>query len=34
MGNTEMTAYMAAGAFTNLGSVKGQFDNSSKWLAG
>ena len=34
MGNTEMTAYMAANAFTNLGSVKGQFDNSSKWLAG
>jgi len=34
MGNTEMTAYMAAGAFTNLGSVKGQFANSSKWLAG
>jgi N,N'-diacetylchitobiose transport system substrate-binding protein len=34
MGNTEMTAYMAAKAFTNLGSVKGSFDNSSKWLAG
>jgi len=34
MGNTEMTAYMAAGAFTNLGSVKSQFANSSKWLAG
>jgi N,N'-diacetylchitobiose transport system substrate-binding protein len=34
MGNTEMTAYMAAGAFTNLGSVKGQFANSSNWLAG
>jgi N,N'-diacetylchitobiose transport system substrate-binding protein len=34
MGNTEMTAYMAANAFTNLGSVKSQFDNSSKWLAG
>ncbi len=34
MGNTEMTAYMAANAFTNLGSVKGQFNNSSKWLSG
>jgi N,N'-diacetylchitobiose transport system substrate-binding protein len=34
MGNTEMTAYMAAGAFTNLGSVKSQFANSSNWLAG
>ena len=34
MGNTEMTKYMAANAFTNLGSVKSQFDNSSKWLAG
>src|SRR5262249_29513767 len=34
MGNTEMTAYMAAGAFTNISSVKGQFANSSKWLAG
>jgi N,N'-diacetylchitobiose transport system substrate-binding protein len=34
MGNTEMTAYMAAGAFANLGSVKGQFANSGKWLSG
>ena len=34
MGNTEMTKYMAAGAFTNLGPVKGQFDNSGKWLSG
>jgi N,N'-diacetylchitobiose transport system substrate-binding protein len=34
MGNTEMTKYMAAGAFTNLGAVKGQFANSGKWLAG
>jgi N,N'-diacetylchitobiose transport system substrate-binding protein len=34
MGNTEMTAYMAANAFTNLGSVKSQFANSSNWLAG
>ena len=29
MGNTEMTKYMAAGAFTNLGRVKGQFANSA-----
>jgi N,N'-diacetylchitobiose transport system substrate-binding protein len=34
MGNTEMTKYMAAGAFANLGSSKGQFNNSSKWLSG
>jgi N,N'-diacetylchitobiose transport system substrate-binding protein len=34
MGNTEMTKYMAAGAFTNIGASKGQFDNSGKWLAG
>ena len=34
MGNTEMTKYMAAGAFTNISANKGQFDNSSKWLAG
>ena len=34
MGNTDMTAYMAAGEFTNLGPYKGSFDNSSKWLAG
>lgn len=34
MGNTEMTAYMAANAFTNLGAVKGQFANSGKWLSG
>jgi N,N'-diacetylchitobiose transport system substrate-binding protein len=34
MGNTEMTAYMAANAFTNLGSVKSQFANSGKWLSG
>jgi len=32
MGNTEMTKYMAAGAFTNLTASK--FDNSSKWLTG
>ena len=34
MGNTEMTKYMAAGAFANIGASKGQFDNSGKWLAG
>jgi N,N'-diacetylchitobiose transport system substrate-binding protein len=34
MGNTEMTAYMASGAFADLTSDKGQFPNSSNWLAG
>jgi N,N'-diacetylchitobiose transport system substrate-binding protein len=34
MGNTDMTAYMAAGEFVNLGQYKSSFDNSSKWLAG
>ncbi len=34
MGNTEMTKYMAEGAFANLGSDKSQFANSSHWLAG
>ncbi len=34
MGNTEMTKYMAAGAFANLSSYKSSFDNSAKWLAG
>ena len=32
MGNTEMTKYMAAGAFAPLD--KSQFDNSSSWLPG
>ncbi len=32
MGNTEMTKYMAAGAFQDLASNK--FENSSTWLAG
>jgi N,N'-diacetylchitobiose transport system substrate-binding protein len=32
MGNTEMTKYMAAGAFAPL--VKSSFDNSSSWLKG
>ena len=34
MGNTDMTAYMAAHEFANLGQYKSSFDNSSKWLAG
>jgi N,N'-diacetylchitobiose transport system substrate-binding protein len=34
MGNTEMTKYMAAGAFTDLTSSRSKFDNSGKWLAG
>jgi len=34
MGNTEMTKYMAAGAFADLSSFKGSFANSSNWLSG
>ena len=34
MGNTEMTKYMAAGAFADIGSSKSQFDNSTNWLRG
>ncbi len=34
MGNTEMTKYMAAGAFANITSHKGQFANSAHWLGG
>ena len=34
MGNTEMTKYSAAGAFQDLTSSRGAFDNSAKWLAG
>jgi N,N'-diacetylchitobiose transport system substrate-binding protein len=34
MGNTEMTKYMAAGAFADLTSAKGSFDNSANWLSG
>jgi N,N'-diacetylchitobiose transport system substrate-binding protein len=34
MGNTEMTKYMAAGAFQDLTSDKASFPNSSTWLAG
>jgi N,N'-diacetylchitobiose transport system substrate-binding protein len=34
MGNTEMTKYMAAGAFADLTSQKGSFPNASTWLKG
>ena len=34
MGNTEMTKYMAAGAFANIDSFKSSFANSANWLAG
>ena len=34
MGNTEMTKYMAAGAFDNLASYKSTFANSANWLSG
>ncbi|MGH3104609.1 MAG: extracellular solute-binding protein [Gaiellaceae bacterium] len=34
MGNTEMTKYMAAGAFTDLTPQKASFPNSSTWLGG
>ena len=34
MGNTEMTKYMAAGAFQDLTSLKSKLPNSSTWLAG
>jgi N,N'-diacetylchitobiose transport system substrate-binding protein len=34
LGNTEMTKYMAAGAFQDLSAEKGSFPNSSTWLAG
>ena len=34
MGNTEMTAYMASGAFADLTANKSQFPNSGSWLAG
>jgi N,N'-diacetylchitobiose transport system substrate-binding protein len=34
MGNTEMTKYMAAGAFADISSFKGSFDNSANWLSG
>ena len=34
MGNTEMTKYMAAGAFQDLTSEKGSMPNSGTWLEG
>src|SRR5580765_3881049 len=34
MGNSEMTKYMAAGAFADLTMNKSQFPNSSTWLKG
>jgi N,N'-diacetylchitobiose transport system substrate-binding protein len=34
MGNTEMTKYMAAGAFADLTADKSKFDNNATWLAG
>jgi N,N'-diacetylchitobiose transport system substrate-binding protein len=34
MGNTEMTKYMAAGAFADISAAKGQFQNSANWLSG
>ena len=34
MGNTEMTKYMAAGAFQDITSAKSSFDNSCTWLEG
>jgi N,N'-diacetylchitobiose transport system substrate-binding protein len=34
MGNTEMTKYMAAGAFADISSFKSSFENSSSWLKG
>jgi N,N'-diacetylchitobiose transport system substrate-binding protein len=34
MGNTEMVKYMAAGAFSDISSYKGTFDNSANWLKG
>src|SRR5438132_7040029 len=34
LGNSEMTKYMAAGAFQDLTDLKSSFDNSATWLAG
>jgi N,N'-diacetylchitobiose transport system substrate-binding protein len=34
MGNTEMTKYMAAGAFQDISASKSVFDNSGTWLEG
>jgi N,N'-diacetylchitobiose transport system substrate-binding protein len=34
LGNTQTASYIAAGAFTDLTSSKGQFENSASWLQG
>ena len=34
LGNTQTASYIAGGAFRNLSSVKGDFENSSSWLQG
>jgi N,N'-diacetylchitobiose transport system substrate-binding protein len=34
LGNTQTASYIAAGAFTDLTSSKGQFENSATWLQG
>src|SRR6476646_3074543 len=34
MGNTEMTKYMAAGAFQDISASRSTFDNSNTWLEG
>ncbi len=34
LGNTEMTKYMAAGAFADISQYKSTFDNSANWLQG
>jgi N,N'-diacetylchitobiose transport system substrate-binding protein len=34
LGNTQTASYIAAGAFTDLTSSKGQFENSGSWLQG
>ena len=34
MGNTEMTKYMAAGAFADITADKSKIPNSSTWLKG
>jgi len=34
LGNTQTASYIAGGAFADLSSAKGQFENSSSWLQG
>jgi N,N'-diacetylchitobiose transport system substrate-binding protein len=34
LGNTQTASYISAGAFADLTSVKGKFDNSATWLKG